>query len=60
MDNFYLNNAVYMFEARVNAIVTAEGDDGTHYRATKLQCCCVLRVPLLSRWLPSVVLENVC
>jgi hypothetical protein len=24
MDNFYLNNAVYMFEARVNALVAAE------------------------------------
>ena len=29
MDNFYLNNAVYMFEARVNALVAAEDDDGT-------------------------------
>ena len=32
MDNFYLNNAVYMFEARVNALIAAEDDDGASFR----------------------------
>lgn len=36
MDNFYLNNAVYMFEARVNALVAAEDDNGAFFGPAQL------------------------
>ena len=38
MDNFYLNNAVYMFEARLNALVAAEDHNGANLKWPDRRC----------------------